>query len=59
MNEGKHLSRGLHYTHIVLPGTSPNYQGLLLTINSATEIENLQYKKVQNLLNSVKKMAMI
>lgn len=59
MNEGKHLSRGLHCTHIVLPGTSPNDQGLLLTISSATGIENLQYKKVQNLLKPVKKMAMI
>lgn len=54
MNEGKHLSRGLHYTHIVLPRTSPNDQGLLLTISSVTRIESLQYKKVQNLLNSVK-----
>lgn len=45
MNEGKNLSRGLHYTHIVLPSTSPNDQGLLLTIRSATGIETIQYKK--------------
>lgn len=54
MNEGKHLSRGLHCSHTVLLRTSPNNQGLLLTISSVTGIVTLQYKKVQNLLNSVK-----
>lgn len=51
MNEGKYL---LHYIHIVLPRTSPNNQGLLLTINSVIGIETLQYNKGQNFKNSVK-----
>lgn len=42
MNEGKHLSRGLCYTHLVLPKTVLKMIKLCYLLSSVTEIETLK-----------------
>ena len=43
MNEGKHLSRGLHYTHLVPSKTVFKTIKLCYLFSSVTGIETLQY----------------
>lgn len=50
MNEGKHLSRGLLYIHLVLPKTVFKMIKLCYLLSSVTGIETLQYR--EKLLNS-------
>lgn len=50
MNEGKHLSRGLCYTHLVLPRTVLKMIKLCYLLSSVTEIETL--KNSEKLLNT-------
>lgn len=50
MNEGKHLSRGLRYTHLVLPKTVLKMIKLCNLLSSDTEIETL--KNSEKLLNT-------